>query len=60
MKFPIVAKHEIPLMQETSTEEVFRLDEVKSKVVIPSQNFDESLFHIRRTFNAKHAKSIGT
>jgi len=60
VKLPIVANHEIPLMQETSPEEVVLLDEVKSKVVIPSHSFDESLFHIRRTFNAKHAKSVGT
>ena len=46
----IVANHEIPLIQETSPQEVARLDEVKSKVVMPSQSFDiDSLFHIRQT-----------
>ena len=46
----IVASHEIPLIQETSPQEVARLDEVNSKVIMPSQSFDiDSLFHIRQT-----------
>ena len=46
----IVANHEVPLIQETSSEEVARLDEVKSKDVMPSQSFDiDSLFHMRQT-----------
>jgi len=46
----IVADHEIPFISETSPEEVARLDEIKSKVVVPSQTFDiDSLFHIRQT-----------
>jgi len=46
----IVADHEIPFIRETSPEKVARLDEIKSKVVVPSQTIDiDSLFHIRRT-----------
>jgi len=46
----IVADHEFPFISETSPEEVARLDEVRSKVVVPSQNFDiDSHFHIRQT-----------
>jgi hypothetical protein len=46
----IVADHEIPFISETSPEEVAGLDEIKSKVVVPSQTFDiDSLFHIRQT-----------
>jgi len=46
----IVADHEIPFIRETSQEEIARLDEIKSKVVVPPQTFDiDSLFNTRRT-----------
>jgi len=46
----IVVDHEIPFIRETSPQEVTHLNEIKSKVVVPSQTFDiNSLFHIRQT-----------
>ena len=45
----IAADHEIPLTKQISPEEVTRLDEVKSKVMVPSQSYDvNSLFHIEQ------------
>ena len=47
----IVGDHEIPFIRETSPEEVTRLDEIKCKVVVPSQTFNiDSLFHIYQTY----------
>jgi len=41
---------DFPLISETSPENVARLDEIKSRVVVPSQNFDiDLLFQIRQT-----------
>ena len=45
----IAADHEIPLTKQISPEEVTRLDEVKSKVMVPSQSYDvNSLLHIEQ------------
>ena len=45
----IVADHEIPLIKQISPEEITRLDEVKSKVIVPSQSYYvNSLFHIEQ------------
>ena len=46
----IVADHEIPLIKQISPEEeVTLLDEVKSKLMVPSQSYDvNSLFHIEQ------------
>ena len=47
-KISIVADHEIPLIKQLLPAEVKQLEEVKSKVMVPSQSFDvDSLFHIR-------------
>jgi hypothetical protein len=48
-RLSIVADHEIPLIQEASPEEAARLDELKSNVMMPSQNINtDTLFHIRQ------------
>ena len=45
----IVADHDVPLIKQISPEEVTRIDEVKSKVMAPSQSFDvKSLFAIEQ------------
>ena len=48
-KISIVADHEIPLIKELLLAEVKQLEDVKSKVMVPSQSFDvDSLFHIKQ------------
>ena len=48
-KISIVADHEIPLIKELLPAEVKQLEDVKSKVMVPSQSFDvDSLFHIKQ------------
>jgi hypothetical protein len=48
-KISVVADHEIPLIKEITPEEVARLYDVKSKVMVPSQTFDvNSLYHINQ------------
>jgi len=47
-KISIVADHEIPLIKELLQAEVKQLEDVKSKVMVPSHSFDvDSLFHIK-------------
>ena len=57
----IVADHEIPLIKQVTPEEVTRLDEVKSKVMMPSQSFDvNSLFHIEQASARQFTEHTGT
>jgi hypothetical protein len=43
-----VADHEISLIKQITPEEFARLDDLKPKVMVPSQTFDvNSLFHIK-------------
>ena len=52
----IVADHEIPFISEMSPEEVARLDEIKSKVVVPSQTIHiDPPFHIQEN-SSLHAQ----
>jgi len=55
----IVADHEIPLIKQISPEEeVTRLDEVKSKVKVPSQSYDvNSLFRIEQASARRYHKT---
>jgi len=48
-KVSTVADHEIPLLEQITPREVQQIDEVRSRVITPSQTFDVySLFHLRQ------------
>ena len=44
-----VADHEVPLLEQMTPREVQQIDEVRSRVITPSQTFEvDSLFHLRQ------------
>jgi hypothetical protein len=48
-KVSTVADHEIPLLEQITLKETQKIDEVRSRVITPSQTFDvNSLFHFRQ------------
>ena len=48
-KVSTVADHEIPLLEQITPREVQQIDEVRSRVITPSQTLDvDSLFHLRQ------------
>jgi len=48
-KASTVANHEIPLLEQITPKEIHQIDEVRSRVITPSQTFEvDSLFHLRQ------------
>ena len=48
-KVSTVADHEIPLLEKITPKEIQQMNEVRSRVITPSQTFDvDSLFHLRQ------------
>ena len=48
-KVSTVVEHEIPLLEQIAPREIQQIDEVRSRVITPSQTFDvDSLFHLRQ------------
>jgi hypothetical protein len=48
-KVSTVADHEIPLLEQITPREVQQMEEVRSRVITPSQTFDvDSLIHLRQ------------